>query len=75
MLMLASAAMRATVDLLIVSLRHTAQQAQPSAPQNDFRSVIGSLLDHALAWSWPWTLHACAQSQLIASLRRSGRTS
>jgi hypothetical protein len=29
--------------------RHTAQQAQPSAPQNDRKSAIGSLPDQALA--------------------------
>jgi hypothetical protein len=28
---------------------HTAQQAQPSAPQNDFRSAIGSVPVHAAA--------------------------
>jgi hypothetical protein len=28
---------------------HTAQQAQPSAPQKDLRSETGSLLDHAIA--------------------------
>jgi hypothetical protein len=38
----------------------TPQHAQPSAPQNDFRSTIGNRLDHTAAWLWPWTAHALA---------------
>ena len=32
-----------------LQLAHTAQQAQPSAPQKDLRSAIGSRLDQAVA--------------------------
>jgi hypothetical protein len=35
------------------SIDHTAQQAQPSAPQKDFRSLTGIRLDHALACACP----------------------
>jgi hypothetical protein len=43
----------------------TPQHAQPSLPQNDFRSAIGNRLDHAAAWVWPWTAHALAQLQVM----------
>jgi hypothetical protein len=41
------------------------QQAQPSAPQNDFRSVIDNRFDHAAGWLWPWTAHALTLLQVI----------
>jgi hypothetical protein len=46
---------RATVGMPLlfyshgIRLRHTAQHAQPSTPQNDFKSAIGSLPDQARA--------------------------
>jgi hypothetical protein len=51
--------------------RHTAQQAQPSAPKKPFRSAIGSFAVHALAWSWPWTLQELVQPQVEIAVRRN----
>lgn len=51
--------------------RHTAQQAQPSAPKKPFKSAIGSFAVHAPAWSWPWTLQELAQPQVEIAVRRN----
>src|SRR6266849_1152238 len=48
------------------SLGQNAKQLHPSAPQNPLRSAIGSLADHAVAWSWPWMSQLFAQLQLRA---------
>jgi len=49
---------------------YTAQQVQPSAPQNVSKSATGILpaID-ARTWSWPWMPHAVEHEQAAASLR------
>src|SRR5215218_6029970 len=46
---------------LVLRTSHTAQQAQPSAPQKLLKSDTGSLPAQARAWSWPCTLQRLAQ--------------
>src|SRR5262245_43006329 len=53
----------------ISRFRQNAQQLQPSAPQNDLRSLAGTLVDHAWAWLWRWMPQALAQPQAAAAAR------
>ena len=52
---------------LVVCHDHTAQQAQPSAPQKLLASEVGSCVFQAPPCAWPCTLQALAQAQAAAA--------